>query len=315
MSDSGNWCLIESDPGVFTELMKGFGAEGLECDEVYDLKETDRIADALGLVFLFKWDGSGGDDEKIVHNPKSKGIFFAKQVITNACATQAIINILMNIDNSEVNLGETLKQFKSFVVDFDSSMKGTALSNSDKIRAVHNSFSNYQVFEFDEKASKKDNDTYHFVGYLPVKGVLYELDGLKEGPVDHGAIPENCSWVDYARPILEKRMQKCVDGNFNLMAVVPNRLTMYEKQLTQLRNATGNKSAELIQELERNIVHEKQKAASCRQENIRRRHNYLPLIIDLMKMLAEDSRLVDCVNKAKTIGMERHKAKAISIKK
>ena len=39
------------------------------------------------------------------------------------------------------------------------------------------------MFEFDE-VSRKDEDTFHFVAYVPINGRLYELDGLKEGPVD-----------------------------------------------------------------------------------------------------------------------------------
>jgi ubiquitin carboxyl-terminal hydrolase L5 len=85
------------------------------------------------------------------------------------------------------------------------------LSNSDTIREVHNSFSRQQMFEFDDKSAPKDDDAFHFVAYLPINGRIYELDGLKEAPIDLGPIGgDSNDWTSSIRPILGKRMMKFV---------------------------------------------------------------------------------------------------------
>ena len=43
-----------------------------------------------------------------------------------------------------------------------------------------------QMFDFDQQLAKKDGEPFHFVGYIPFEGRLYELDGLQDGPIDLG---------------------------------------------------------------------------------------------------------------------------------
>ena len=77
----------------------------------------------------------------------------------------------MNVECPDVSLGKTLSDFKEFSADFDPTMKGLAMSNSEELRTTHNSFARQSVFEFDAKFAKEDDDVFHF-GNILQKNIL-----------------------------------------------------------------------------------------------------------------------------------------------
>ena len=78
-----------------------------------------------GLIFLFKWQKEQ-DTRPVMSDDEHAGrLFFARQVVTNACATQALLSILLN--RQDLVLGPELNSLKEFTADFDPEMRGNAL--------------------------------------------------------------------------------------------------------------------------------------------------------------------------------------------
>ena len=130
----GPFAVIESDPGrcpnllrpfprshpsinigVFTTLIRKLGVLGLEVTELYSVEAfaTDHL-NPYGLIFCYlcetddhtKPEFSADDD---LDDPDARSVWFANQLSDDACASQAILNVLLNCN--EVDLGPHLREF------------------------------------------------------------------------------------------------------------------------------------------------------------------------------------------------------------
>lgn len=103
--------MLSYKSGVFTCLTRKFGIKGLEVVEIYDIEPwaVDHL-NPRGLFFCFLWhkDHHRPSDFR---DPAAERVWFANQLIDDACASQAILNVALNCD--DINIGEALEAFKA----------------------------------------------------------------------------------------------------------------------------------------------------------------------------------------------------------
>ncbi|XP_056304093.1 ubiquitin carboxyl-terminal hydrolase BAP1 isoform X1 [Danio aesculapii] len=245
------WLELESDPGLFTLLVEDFGVKGVQVEEIYDLQSKCQ-SPVYGFIFLFKWIEERRsrrkvstlvDETSVIDDDIVNDMFFAHQLIPNSCATHALLSVLLNC--SGVELGMTLSRMKAFTKGFNPESKGYAIGNAPELAKAHNSHARPEPRHLPEKqngiSAVRTMEAFHFVSYVPIKDRLFELDGLKAYPIDHGPWGEDEEWTDKARRVIMERIGLATAGEpyhdirFNLMAVVPDRRIKYESKLDILK--------------------------------------------------------------------------------
>lgn len=273
--------------GVFTRLVEKLNVKDVQIDDLYSIdSDSLRLVGQIhGVVFLFKYGGidrqyakNGNAPLEGVYDKKYQDhqIFFANQTIQNACATQAVLNILLN-KADDIDLGEDLQNFQTFVTGFDGEMAGETISNSDLIRSVHNSFSSPSLIVDEDPEKPPDNyddkndGLFHFIGYIMKNGFIYELDGLKSYPIKHQPCNSMEEFYEILPQILMQRIEKYNNElRFSLLVVTNDKLK-YAQEIGD---------DEMVQQ-------ELMKRQTWDKEIELRKHDYTNLFVKIVKSLSE----------------------------
>ncbi|TWU74690.1 hypothetical protein ED733_004705 [Metarhizium rileyi] len=267
--------LLQAWPhGVFTSLIENLGVKDVQCEELISLDPDDLLVlqPLYGVIFLFRYptdrpyaSPDGPLDGSFDHDA-AEHMFFAAQTIQNACATQALLSVLMN-KTEDVDVGSQLRDFRDFTMVLPPEFRGEALSNSDLIREVHNSFARSSPFADETQKTGDPEDAFHFIAYTTVNDTLYELDGLQPAPISHGP----CTLHEFPNMIVEVLQRRVAryettEIRFNLLAMC--------RDLRIRARRFGEHEL---------MAREEMKRRNWQFENALRRHNFVGFAGELLK--------------------------------
>ncbi|KAF6201198.1 hypothetical protein GE061_005645 [Apolygus lucorum] len=205
------WTPLESNPEVLNKFIWKLGVpEKWSVVDVVSL-DPDMLGliprPALALILLFptseKYEKLKEEEEaklKEAGQKISKDVYFLKQYIHNACGTIALIHSVANtLEQIELADG-TLKQFLESTKDMDPEARGTELQKNSNVADAHNTIA---VEGQTEVPSEDDKIIHHFVAFVHRDGDLYELDGRKAFPINHGPTTPDTLVEDAARVMTE----------------------------------------------------------------------------------------------------------------
>ncbi|CAO3664392.1 unnamed protein product [Rhizopus stolonifer] len=154
------------------------------------------------------------EDHLIRHEQAiSPDVIFFKQTIGNACGMMAILHSIASNDDELVGPGlfhDIIEEAKNMTVE----ERIELLENSKELATIHEGAARVGQTETPDKDDKID---LHFICFIEVDNHLYELDGRKLFPINHG---KSTNLIESSVKIMKQYMARDpTQQNYNAIAL------------------------------------------------------------------------------------------------
>ncbi|XP_049819928.1 ubiquitin carboxyl-terminal hydrolase isoform X2 [Aethina tumida] len=151
----------------------------------------------------------------------SSNLFFMKQFVSNACGTIALVHsIANNVERMELADGP-FKSMLELASKLTPDERGELLLRFNSNSEAFKLFNAHQDLAMEGQTEVNPNEKVnnHFISFVEKDGDLYELDGRKEFPINHGPTNDDTFLEDCAKICKEFIDRDSEDINFTVLAL------------------------------------------------------------------------------------------------
>jgi ubiquitin carboxyl-terminal hydrolase L3 len=231
MSGQGqtSWVPLESNPEVLTRFARELGLSDAWCLSDVWSPEPDLLAlvpsPCHAVIFLFPLTdlALAAERARAAASPPPVATgdtpYFCKQTIGNACGLIALLHAaLNNHEVVELRPDSFFDKFRRRTSTMTPDDRAAALLTETALQEAHQNFAEQGQTTAPDPEEKID---LHFIAFVEHGGVLFELDGRKSGPVEHGATSRASVLLDACKVIKTFMAADPSEMRYTILALTP----------------------------------------------------------------------------------------------
>jgi len=221
------WLPLESNPEIMNKFLSDVGVpSSARVTDVYGLEPellmmVPQPVYALLLLYPLNEKSEAFSAEQEAGIAASgqtvdPAVFYMRQSVGNACGTVALMHAVANCTDRVPLEDGAMKTFLASTLSMSPEERGQHLEVTEDIGATHALCAQEGQTEAPDKDEKLDT---HFIAFVPVAGHIYELDGRKQRPINHGATSPDTFLADCAKVVQGFMDREPEDKRFAMLAL------------------------------------------------------------------------------------------------